>query len=105
MNNKPNQKAILVFAVVIFVFIMIMIAPVVEMTAYKNGKVIMQSTKRMILPGSQSLLTLPTGEVPDKVDIKIVQNKETDYYLCEGEPPKTLSEVKKTCDYLGNDGG
>ena len=102
-NNK--LKMALVIGAVIIGFIVVMVAPTIEITAYRNNQIVMQSSYKLLLPESQSMITLPTGEPVDKVDIKIIQSKKTDYYLCEGETPKTLTEIKKVCSYMGEEGG
>lgn len=105
-EKKSNLKVILVVAAVVIGFIVVMVAPTIEITAYHNGQVVMQSAYKLILPGSQSLINIPTDQPVDKVDVKIIQSKKTDYYLCEGvSPPTTLPEIKKECSYMGEEGG
>lgn len=101
-----NNKALLVGAVVLLIFVVVMVAPIIEITAYHNGEVVMQSTYRLIVPETQSMIQLPLDEPVDQLDVKIISDKKTDYYLCEKEAiPTTLSEIKKQCSYMGNDGG
>jgi hypothetical protein len=99
------DKKLLVIGGVLFVFFVIMIVPVIEVTAWKNNQIISQTTTRSVL-GSQSILSLGYDQTPDKVDVKVITQQKKEYYLCEGDiMPKTLIEVKKLCSYMGEEGG
>jgi hypothetical protein len=101
-------KEFLVVGLFLLVFVIILIAPVVEYTVKERSTGLIIKTGSFIaLPGTESLINLENlGEAPKdiSVDLKIITGIKKDYYLCTGDIiPTTLPEIKKLCSYMGEE--
>jgi hypothetical protein len=98
-----KDKKLLTIIGIIAIIILFGIAPIVEVTLKdKIGNTISYNKQKIFL-GSQSLIPLEIPGEAESAEITILRPGRSFYYECEGEIPKTMTEIKELCIYIGTD--